>query len=109
MDCDKVKDRCEILKKRADSVWENIGHADSTNALRDIGYARAVLDQLEREVTSFFGRDEEPDSPEPVKPIYKLIAEVKESIAEYDKSRDHLRHDEGADCIRCRIVAAFTA
>jgi hypothetical protein len=43
------------------------------------------------------------------KPIYVLIRKVREAVAEYDKSNDHLKHDHlkhdaNGDCIRCRLV-----
>jgi len=39
----------------------------------------------------------------PKAPIYILVDAVAEAIREYDKSKDHLRHGAGSDCIRCRL------
>jgi len=39
--------------------------------------------------------------------IYVLIRKVKEAVAEYDKTNDHLKHDANGDCIRCRLVKAL--
>lgn len=43
-----------------------------------------------------------------MKPIYKLLEDVKDAIAEYDKSDDHIPHGAGSNCIRCRLRAVIT-
>lgn len=42
------------------------------------------------------------------KPIWKLISDVREAVEMYDRSNDHIPHNKNADCIRCRLIAAFS-
>jgi hypothetical protein len=37
----------------------------------------------------------------------KLIDAVADAVREYDRSNDHLRHEPGADCIRCQLLQAL--
>ncbi len=59
-------------------------------------------DLSEEEVLDFLRRDclKRP-------PVYALIDAVAEAIREYDRSKDHLRHESGADCVRCKLEAAI--
>lgn len=36
--------------------------------------------------------------------IWELLSAVREAIALYDKSRDHIKHSSDSDCIRCRLA-----
>jgi hypothetical protein len=47
------------------------------------------------------------DPPEADKSIYVLVRSVLDSLAEYDKSGDHVKGHEGADCIRCKLLLAL--
>jgi len=37
--------------------------------------------------------------------IYALRDAVRDAVREYDATGDHLRHDAGADCLRCDLAA----
>lgn len=40
-------------------------------------------------------------------PLFDLIDEVREAIARYDASGDHVTGHYGDDCIRCQLVRAL--
>lgn len=41
--------------------------------------------------------------------IHKLVDVCREAVLEYDKGNDHIRHEKGADCIRCNLAAVLWA